>query len=216
MLTDAKIESNKMEFINLIRSISREDCQIDRLLYKLEKSDFFVAPASSRYHSAYKGGLCSHSLNVYRNLKKLVEGQWGDIPFPVITEDTIKIVALFHDISKMNFYESYAVNKKVYREDGSKSDALGRFEWVSEEGFKAKEPANRYLFGTHGQNSERMLSYYIPLSEEESCAIINHHSVYDNPSLDISPIYNRYSLAVLLHVADMLSTYIDEKIPESK
>lgn len=206
------LEENKKRFIELIQGIKREGADIEGLIKKLESSDFFEAPASTKYHSAIKGGLCLHSLNVYDNLSGLIKMKYGEVPFMVYDEDSIRIVSLLHDIAKINTYEVTSVNKKLYTEHGTKSDNLGKFEWVSEMGYRKREDKDVYLFGTHGQNSERMVSYFIPMSEEESCAIVNHHSNYDNHQLNISPIYNKYGLACLLHLADMMSTYIDERV----
>ena len=68
MLTKEQIEQNKQTFIDLIRSIER-DFDKDKLLNWLENSDFFYAPASTRYHSNFEGGLCAHSLSVYYSLE---------------------------------------------------------------------------------------------------------------------------------------------------
>ena len=162
------------------------------------------------YHSSIEGGLVKHTLNVYDNLCTLVKAK----NITEFSEDTLKIVALFHDLAKMNFYEVYARNVKRYSPTGSKTDEMGKFDWAAEKGFKVREAKDRYLFGTHGQNSERMLSYFMPMSEQESAAIIWHHAGMDNGGADkdLTPILNRYPLATLLHIADMLATYIDERI----
>lgn len=214
------VAENKKRFIELVQSIKRE-CDKEGLLCFLNDSDFFTAPASTRYHNACEGGLCAHCLNVYDKLDALafndtchdilIESNDGPLKHDDL-EDTIKIVALFHDISKTNFYEKFFANKKVYSDTGSKSDNGGRFDWVVEASYKTREANDRFIFGTHGQNSERIISSFIPLRTEESCAIINHHSVYDNPNLDITVIFNRYPLLTLLHMADLYATYIDERL----
>ena len=67
MLDNKQIEENKNYFIALIKSIKRDDSDIDSLIDYLEnKSDFFTAPASTVYHNNFEGGLCEHSLNVYK------------------------------------------------------------------------------------------------------------------------------------------------------
>lgn len=207
-MTKEQLDKNKETFIELVKSIQREGFDKEKLLYKLEHSDFYTAPASTIYHNSFEGGLVKHSLNVYYELCNLVKM----LGFNDISEDTIKIVALFHDLSKMNFYEDYVRNVKKYSEHGTKSDEMGRFDWQAEKGFKVREASNRYLFSTHGQNSERMLSYFTPLYEHESAAIIWHHAGMDNDSknIDLSAILNRYPLATLLHIADLIATYIDE------
>ena len=73
MIDDIKLEQNKAEFLELVKGITRPGIDFDRLLAQLTGSDFFEAPASALYHNACRGGLCDHSLNVYRCLKKLCQ-----------------------------------------------------------------------------------------------------------------------------------------------
>lgn len=211
MLTDEMIQKNKEEFLYLVNSIEREGMNKERLIAQLTNSDFFTAPASAMYHNAFLGGLCAHSLNVYKTLYDLTT-----VMYPVGSEcpyddNTLKIVALFHDFDKMNKYERTVMNKKIYSDGGSKYDEMGRYDWVSVPGYKRKEDKDIFILGTHGENSVYMTETFIPLSTEEHAAILNHHSVYDNNKLNVTGIYNKYSLACLLHTADMLSTYVLEK-----
>lgn len=219
MLTDEQILNNKNRFLNILQSITREGVNMERLIAQLEGSDFFEAPASTIYHNAFKGGLCAHSLNVYDALCDLCEAFYPDIfdeneqfvskscPY---SDDTLKIVALFHDFDKMNKYERTVQNKKIYSETGSKYDDMGKYDWVSVPGYKRKEDKDVFTIGTHGENSVYMTETFIPLSTEEHCAILCHHSQYDNPNLNTTGIYSKYHLACLLHLADMASTYIFE------
>lgn len=207
MLTDNQIQNNKEEFLKLISSINREGFNKDLLLKHLENSDFYIAPASARYHSAFKGGLVHHSLLVYHNLTKLV-GLYN----LKINEDSMKIVSLLHDLAKMNFYEVYYKNVKVYSENGYKYDNGGRFDWQAVADYKVKDTKERFLYYNHEGTSEFMLRQYCPLSMDESIAILHHHGGMSEDSIkdNISAIYDRYPLAVLLHLADMMSVYIDE------
>ena len=211
MITEETIQVNKEYFLDLVRSIEREGMNTERLIAQLEGSDFFIAPASAMYHNAFKGGLCAHSLNVYKTLVDMCNVMYPDNTCPY-DANTLKIVALFHDFDKMNKYECNVINKKVYSEAGTKYDQMGKYDWVSVAGYKRKEAADVFLLGTHGENSVYMTETFIPLTTEEHVAILNHHSSYDNHQLNITPIFNRYSLACLLHIADMASTYIIEKI----
>lgn len=214
MLTEEQIAENKKLFLDLVNSINVEGADLEGLIKYLEESDFFTAPASTVYHSAYKGGLCQHSLNVYFELQELYDKYKKQGVELNYSEDTLKVVGLFHDISKVNFYESYVQNKKIYSENGSKSDNMGKFDWFSEEKYKVIEAHDRFVAADHGTNSYIILSRYIPMTEEEMVAIINHHSGMDNgcTNRDLSAILNRYSLAALLHIADYVATYIWEKV----
>lgn len=219
MLEEIQIQQNKETFLALVNSIEREGVDKERLIRQLEGSDFFDAPASAMYHNAFRGGLCAHSLNVYYTLVNMCRAMYtqvdenGEVQDYVCpySEDTLKIVALFHDFDKMNKYERTVMNKKVYSETGSKYDEMGKYDWQSVPGYKRKEAKDIFLLGSHGENSVYMTETFFPLSTEEHCAIINHHGCFDNPKLDITPIFNRYSLACLLHLADMAATYIKER-----
>ncbi len=204
------IQENKDTFCSLLRTITRDGANIERLINKLEGSDFFYAPASTKYHNCIQGGLCDHSLNVYYNLKSIVKNKHLE---EVIPEDSILICGLLHDMSKMNVYERSVRNKKVYHEMGKKYDNLGNFDWVAEESYKMIDVQDRFLYGNHEETSEYMIRQYIPLKLEESVAILTHHGSlsYDCvPIESVSLKYERYPLACLLHIADMISTYIDE------
>jgi hypothetical protein len=204
------LEKLKTDFIELLNKIERPNANIQGLITKLESTDFFRAPASTKYHNAFEGGLVEHSLNVYYNLEHLVDikGLKSTIP-----EESIIICGLLHDISKMNFYEPSSRNRKVYHENGSKYDELGRFDWVAEFAYKIKDASERFIYGNHEETSEFMIKTYIPLSVDESVAILNHHGGMSYDSIQPSTIsekYNVYPLAALLHMADFLATYIDE------
>lgn len=210
MNTQERIESNKAEFITLINSITREFDK-EKLIDWLEnKSDFFTAPASTKYHGSYEGGLCEHSLNVYYALRNL---NYGYMPELCQTEeelkqgvhkykydeDTLKIVGLLHDISKANYYEKYQRNVKD--KDGN---------WQQVQDYKIKE--NRFIYGSDEQNTEFMVSTFIPLTVDERVALLHKSGgkAFDSTQENIPTIFNKYQLAALLHCADMLSCYILE------
>ena len=211
MLTKEVIENNKNRFIELLKGAleSRPGSKTEELISKLCNSDFFIAPASTKYHANYEGGLCEHSLNVYDNLMKLIKVKDFD---DTINITSATIVSLLHDISKMNYYEQYFQNKKVYSPTGSKHDEGGNFDWKSVSAYKRREPDNTFIYGSHEMNSEFIVHCYIPLTLEESIAILHHMGgkSADSAQDDISTVYNKYPLAILLHIADMISTFIDE------
>lgn len=200
-LTQAQRDKNKEEFIGLIQSISREGADITGLVNKLQSSDFFTAPASTTYHGAYVGGLCEHSLHVYHNLVMLNEAKQLNLD-----PNSMKIVALLHDVSKMNYYELYERNVKNENN-----------QWVKVPGYRTKDARDRFIYAGHGANSEYITARFIPLALSESVAIINHMAgkdIYTGAASDanISEIFNRYQLALYLHLADMISTFGDEAI----
>ena len=202
--------NSKERFIELLQSVKREGAQIEKLISKLEESGFFTAPASTKYHSSFEGGLCQHSLNVYDNLSLLCKSR--DIQ---VGEDSLIICSLLHDMSKMNMYEEYVKNAKVYKPTGGKVDEIGRFDWEAQKAYKIKEAADRFVYGNHEQTSLFMISRYIPLTLEEEVAILHHMGGVgedSNRSVQISEVFNRYTFALMLHLADMMATFIDERI----
>lgn len=210
MLTEEQILSNSQKFLELVGSIQREGMNTELLLNQIIKSDFFYAPASTKYHGAYKGGLCEHCLNVYENLIKLAD-TFG-LP-EHIDDNSLKIVALLHDFSKINFYVTEIKNKKVYHDNGSKKDSTGRYDWESYEAYAVKDASNRLTISNHESTAAFMVNSFIPLTFEEYATIENHHAGMSWDSVkDIwGPIYEKYKLALLLHLADMIDAF-DERV----
>ncbi|HAG12537.1 MAG TPA: hydrolase [Ruminococcus sp.] len=191
---------NKEEFIQIFKEkITRPGA--DKLLeYMLsDQSDFFTAPASTRYHSAYEGGLLQHSLNVYHNLVAYLARERCKEPFriPEYSEESVAIVALLHDICKMNFYTIEMRNAK------------------NEKGVWEKVPYykidDRLPYG-HGEKSVFMIQFFMHLRREEAMAIRWHmgFSGPEDPNT-IGRAFEHYPLAFALHVADMEATYFLEE-----
>lgn len=199
-----KLEEMKNRFIGLCRTVQRDG--MDALLEWLEKSDFYTAPASSRFHGCYSGGLLEHSLNVYDTLSGFVS-RYPDLG---IEPESVVIVALFHDLTKANYYTVDFKNVKVYSEGGSKRDERGYFDWVSEPFYKVED---RLPLG-HGEKSVIILQSFIKLKRDEIFAIRFHMGAFDaavkggdssmNKAFEMSP------LAAMAHLADMEATYLIE------
>ena len=206
MISEDKIRKNKEEFLSIANTIERDGAK--ELIGWLVSTDFFKAPASTRFHNSFEGGLCEHSLNVYHNLIQL-----KNLYCPEISDESCKIVALFHDLAKVNFYEKTVQNKKVYSKNGSKSDEMGRFDWVASPGYKVYDYMDRdFVCNAHGVNSYLRVNKFMKLSMPEVSAIINHHSGLDETfsGAELSEVLDRYPLASLLHMADYLATFITE------
>ena len=214
-LSAETIESNKQEFIGLLRTITRKGAEIEKLISKLEMSDFFSEPASTKYHGAYIGGLCVHCLNVYYNMMHLLSYKAPRFGIEDIEpyKESVIILALCHDISKMNLYKLGSRNVKVYSPDGDKYDELRNFYWKPELSYELKPVEERFVYGNHEATSEYMIRHYIPLTVEESSAILHHmgNMSWDSAKDDIGAVFSKYPLALLLYLADMMSTYVDEK-----
>lgn len=180
----------KEKFIELLRSTNREG--IEDLIAFLDKTDFFTAPASTRFHGSFEGGLLEHSLKVYEILDYKVKHCVIDMN---VSEDTIKLVALLHDICKLNFYKVDYRNAK---------NALGKWEKVPYYTIDDTIP-----YG-HGEKSVMMISEYIKLTPEEKYSIRWHMGYTEPKELynTIGSAYKKYPLALLTHEADLEATYL--------
>lgn len=181
-------EDLKAAFIQTLESVKRPG--MDKLLNWLEGTDFFTAPASTRYHGDYEGGLVQHSMNVYERLKQKTDGY---------DPDTVAVVALLHDVCKANFYKKGMKSQK---------DKEGKWQQVPFWGYNDQFPAG------HGEKSVILIMRHIQLTDEEIMAINWHMGGFDNrahgASYDLSAAWEKYPLAVLLHLADMEATWLDE------
>lgn len=183
---DAKSEFTRIAMNNIHRE------GLTDLLAWLETSDFYRAPASTKYHGAYEGGLVLHSLNVFCQLQKLVATYELEV-----SPESVAIVALFHDLCKVGFYKT----EMRWRKDENN-------QWEQYETYKRDED---YAFGGHGSKSVYLVMNFMKLTPDEAAAINCHMgqfdaSTYSNPS----EVYSRNHLAWLLHVADEAATYVLE------
>ena len=181
--------SVKDEFIQIFsNNIHREGS--DALLRWLESTDFFTAPASTRYHSCHEGGLCEHSVNVFNRLTFLVSD-----PSTKPTDETIAICGLLHDVCKANFYTVQMRNVK--NESG---------QWEKKLYYTVDE---KFPFG-HGEKSVFLIERFMMLTPEEAVAIRFHMGEFEKDR-STSDAYSKYPLAVILHIADEEATFLDEK-----
>ena len=191
----------KNDFIELYnRYIKREGSQ--KLLAWLESSDFFMAPASSKYHLACSGGLVSHSLNVFKRLADGYCTENGYLNLEQASEaeqEKVAICGLLHDLCKVDFYDVEMRNKK------------------DENGIWQKVPTyiiNDKLPYGHGEKSVYIISGFMRLTREESIAIRWHMGGFDEAvkggSYSLSHAYEQFPFAVMLHIADLQATYLCE------
>ncbi len=188
----------KEEFLKIYGLISREGSK--QLLDFLQGSDFFEAPASSKFHSNFAGGLLEHSINVYNRFKNLIIKEFGENYTEKISDESIAIIALLHDVCKVNTYKQELRNTKV---DGN---------WVQVPYYTVEDS----LPYGHGEKSVYMISGFMKLTRDEAMAINWHMGGFDSRVLGgsyaLSNAFYSYPLALLFHIADVQATYLDEKI----
>lgn len=196
---EKSIAEIKNEFIKIYREYIKRD-GADKLLDYLENSsDFFTAPASGRRHSNYEGGLAQHSLNVYNRFKKNIILEYGENYTDKISDESIAIMALFHDICKVNTYITDYRNQKV---DG---------QWIQVPYFAYN---NSLPYG-HGEKSVYIVSGFMRLTREEAMGINWHMGCADPRAMtssDMADAFYRFPTAVLLNVSDIEATYLDETV----
>lgn len=190
------INNYKFTFETEVReNISRGG--IENLLDFLHNSDFYSAPASTKYHGAVEHGLVKHSLAVYKNF-------WKIAPIYGFThtkenDESAAIVTLFHDICKANYYTT------SYR--NAKNEDTGAWERVPYYSIDEKLP-----FGSHGGKSMYIVQSYIKLYPDEAMAILHHMGAWDKSNYsDPGKAYSYTLLSWLLHVADEAATYVDNE-----
>lgn len=190
--------TEREEFIAIFNeNIKREGA--DKLLDFLEnKSDFFTAPASTRYHNAFEGGLLRHSLNVYKCLVAYLERARVKEEYKLeASAETTAIVALLHDLCKVNMY------RVSYR--NAKNDKTGQWEKVP-----YYEIHDTLPYG-HGEKSVYMISGFMRLTREEAMAIRWHMGFSGNEDKNtIGRALEKFPLAFALSVADMEASYFLE------
>lgn len=164
----------------------------------LDTTDFFRAPASTRFHEAWGGGLLEHSLRVHNWLKALVDfyttnplanGSTADL-----TSESVAITALCHDFCKIGCYKT----EMRWRKDQHNR-------WEQYPTYKFEED---FAFGGHGSKSVYLVQHFIKLSPAEAAAINCHMGSWDqSPYGKPGAVFETNPLAWLLHVADGAATY---------
>lgn len=184
----------KEEFIDIYKTnINRSGAE--ELLEWLQKTDFFTAPASSKFHCACEQGLVMHSLSVYNTMMEKHFDNKKD------SAESFAICALLHDLCKAQFYKVSTRNVK--------NDETGQ--WEKKPYYSIEDV---FPYG-HGEKSVFLIERFMRLKTSEAMAIRWHMGGFDDTakggSFSISLAYEKYPLAVKLHLADLESTYLREK-----
>ena len=190
--------SGKEEFLELYRSLIHREGADALLDYLENKSDFFTCPASAKYHGAYAGGLCDHSLNVYHCLVDYLERERVAELYGIEAEaESVAIVALLHDLCKIGCYKAGTRNVK--------NEATGAWEKVPT--FFYEDP----LPYGHGEKSVYIISGFMRLTRQEAMAIRWHMGFSGTEdSRMVGQALMQYPLAFALATADMEASYFLE------
>lgn len=194
---ERSVQEIKEEFISIYKEKIKRDGSEKLLEYLCNKSDFFTAPASGRFHSSYEGGLAQHSINVYHCLTDYLEREKVKNTYKITaSEESAAIVALLHDMCKIDVYVKDLRNVK---------NEQGKWEQVPYYRYEDKLP-----YG-HGEKSVYMISGFMRLTREEAMAIRWHmgFSGSEDSGL-VGKAFEGYPLAFALSTADMEATYFLE------
>ena len=190
--------SPKEEFLSLLKSVQREG--MDTLAEFLEtKTDFFSAPASTKFHGNFEGGLVEHCLKVYKNYISLLELKGVEYD-----KESAIICALLHDVCKANNYVKESRNRKVDNK------------WESYEVWNNVKAPQIPL--PHSARSIKIIKSFIPLKFREELTIYYHMGPYGDDNYEyrnlISQVNTKYPETLLFYTADLITSYLDEKIVE--
>ncbi|ANU48490.1 hypothetical protein ADH76_10135 [Enterocloster clostridioformis] len=190
-------EEIKTRFRNAFTTYVHRDGAAE-LLDFLESNGFYEAPASTKHHGAFPGGLAAHSVNVFERLAWIAaEEAKKTETFDV---EQLAVVSLLHDICKMDAYKLA---------DKWEIDENGKWQQIQRYTYTKKFPIG------HGEKSVILILRFMELTEEEMLAIRWHMGPYDfyakGGGYDLNNAFKQCKLAVMLHLADMMATHFDEK-----
>lgn len=196
IMSKEELEEQKEMILDLLRSTERDG--IDKLAdYLSDSTDFFTAPASTRFHNNFSGGLAQHCLNVYENFKSLLE-----IKGVEMSEDSIIICALLHDLCKCNTYIVETRNRKNDQGQWEKYNI-----WATNKDVDIPLP--------HSSRSIAIIRKFIKLSIKEELTIFYHMGPYGGEDYEyrnmLKAANEKYPQTVLFYVADTIASYLDEE-----
>lgn len=196
-LMDKKEIDYCKEFEKIFASkIKREGSK--ELLAWLKSTDFFTAPASTRFHGNFRGGLAEHCVRAYERFVRFCEFEFG-VAFVKENAESLAVIALLHDVCKVDYYTVELRNVKV---DGA---------WVQKP-YYAIEDGLPY---GHGEKSVYMVTGFMKLTREEAMAINWHMGAFDarakENSRTLNQAFEKFPLALVFHMADIGASYLDEK-----
>jgi len=192
--------TNIKTFKQLVTTHIQRDGVDNLLEWVTNETDFLTAPASTRYHGSYEGGLLEHSLNVFNQLVWEMDHVVGEGWTELYSMETVAIVALFHDLCKI---DRYVLGQKWRKDENG--------EWESYDAYEYNQQKPEM---GHGAQSVYYLQKFIQLTEMEAQAIYWHMGAYDiSPYSTLAACSETFKwnpLAFLLHRADMAATYVVE------
>jgi hypothetical protein len=185
------------QFREIYAQIKRDGAA--ELLKYLETTDFFRAPASTKFHGNTAGGLCEHCVRVHARFLKMCEAEYG-AEYVQKNAESLAVIALLHDLCKVNCYHVEQRNQKV------------NGEWVQKPFYAFDDP----LPYGHGEKSVYVIGGFMRLTREEAMCINWHMGGFDARNLDgkftVAGAFHLFPLSLVFHCADLMTSYLDEKV----
>lgn len=217
----SKIQENIKRFEELMNSVTREGK--DKLMdYIKNKTDFYKAPASTQFHLSCEGGLLQHSLNVYDCLMAKKDSPIWKKTFEKISDESLIIMALLHDLCKVNFYVKGTKNQKTYDADKVaaaekwqvKHDDMGAFIWETVLKYEVKDSMPL----GHGEKSVMLINCFMHLIDFEIFAIRWHMGFSEEKSQykALGEAIEKYPIILALYEADLEASKILEDVSGNK
>lgn len=217
----SKIQENIKRFEELMNSVTREGK--DKLMdYIKNKTDFYKAPASTQFHLSCEGGLLQHSLNVYDCLMAKKDSPIWKKTFEKISDESLIIMALLHDLCKVNFYVKGTKNQKTYDADKVaaaekwqvKHDDMGAFIWETVLKYEVKDSMPL----GHGEKSVMLINCFMRLINFEIFAIRWHMGFSEEKSQykALGEAIEKYPIILALYEADLEASKILEDVSGNK
>lgn len=212
-------EENIKRFEELMEEVKRPGA--DQLMNYIRKSDFYKAPASTKFHLSVEGGLLQHSLNVFECFtRRMLVDPFEEYHYVVLgntiakmDRESLIIIPLLHDICKTYFYEVDYKNQKVYATNGSKRDEKGRFDWQVVPCYVVND---KVPYG-HGEKSVMMIEEFMDLTPAERYAIRWHMGYTEAKESwnTLGQAIEKYPLIWALHTADQEASHFIETTDEN-
>lgn len=191
-MPDSEWRNSVPDFVDFMASSGDEDLVSPDMLKYLSLNHFFTAPASTKYHGNYEGGLFDHSFAVAKFLVRLTEDNhltWKNPRSPYI-------VGMFHDLCKIDQYRHPASRLIT---DGV--TVMDSFKW---------EYNPDTLLKGHGDKSVMLLSQFYTLTDEEIMCIRYHMGAFTDKDEwnDYTRAVRNYPNVLWTHQADMLASHV--------
>ena len=182
------LKESKEKYEELLEKISSRKGVLELSEY-LKKHGLFEAPASTKFHLCSEGGLIIHSVSVATLALKM-----KSVMYPEADDDSVILCSLFHDAHKVTDGFSH----KTYIQNNTETAARQPYFWNKEQ-----------MNFSGGQKSLLIVSKFVDLTKDEMQAIAYHDGPYVPSWDDIK--WDPYPMTLLIHSADMWSTWVLEK-----